>query len=927
MRALIAAASAVLLGACASQTTVAQQTPPSKNETLAPLPAFSIPYTKMVLDNGLTLIVHEDHKAPIVAVDVWYHVGSKDEKPGKTGFAHLFEHLMFNGSEHWHGEYMAPFEKVGATQMNGSTTMDRTAYFENVPTTALDMALWMESDRMGHLAGAITQKTLDEQRGVVQNEKRQDENQPFGTVWDKIQRASFPEGHPYRWQTIGSMADLNTASLDDVKQWFHDYYGAANVTLVLSGDIDPATAKAKVEKYFGDIPAGPPITRRTQWIAPRTESTRETMQDNVPNVRIYKTWNVPGTASPQVDELDLAAQVLGGGKTSRLYQRLVYQDQLADSVSVGTAQYELASMFVVKADVHPGVDPARVEKIIDEEMARFLKDGPTQQELDRVRTGVTVSLVSGAEQIGGDGGTADLLASCQVFTGDPGCVEASLKRIQTVTPEQVRATAQQWLSRGDYTLTVVPYPAYKTTGIDVDRSKGPPQVKDFPDLKFPALQHATLKNGIDVVFARRDAVPMVSMSMMFDAGYAADPVDKPGLSSFAMAMLDEGTDQYDATQIAKLQDDLGTAIGASASLDTASVGMSTLASRMDQSLALYADILRHPSFPQQDMERMRKRWLSAISREKTRPGAMALRVLPPLLYGAGHPYAIPFTGSGTAASIEGLTVDDLKAYQRDWLRPDKAKLIVVGDTTLAELLPKLNAAFGDWHNPPTPAPQKRVMPLPPTHGPRVFLMNRPGAQQSTIIAGRIGPSGTSGDDIALDMANEIFGGAFTSRLNMNLREDKHWAYGASSFLSTAQGPQPFLMYAPVQTDHTADSIKEMLKEAAGYVGKHPATDAEVQKVRDNFVRALPGEFETSGAVLGAMRDIVAFKRPDNYVQTLKQATEGVTDAQVELAAQKLVVPDQLTWVIVGDLSKIEAPIRALNIGPVSVLDEQGKVIR
>jgi zinc protease len=304
---------------------VAQSPAPSRQTTI------DMPFQRSVLPNGLTLIVHEDRKAPIVAVNVWYHVGSKNEKPGRTGFAHLFEHLMFNGTENYDKDFFGPLEQAGATDMNGTTNEDRTNYFQNVPTNALDLALWMESDRMGHLTGAISQPKLDEQRGVVQNEKRQGENEPYGKVWDFLTPKLYPANHPYSWSVIGSMEDLDAAKLDDVKDWFQNYYGAANAVVVVAGDIDAATARQKVEKYFGDIPAGPPVARQQAWVAKRTGSQRGIMQDRVPQARIYKVWNVPGWGTRDGDYLNLVSDILSTGKTSRLYKRLVYDEQVATS--------------------------------------------------------------------------------------------------------------------------------------------------------------------------------------------------------------------------------------------------------------------------------------------------------------------------------------------------------------------------------------------------------------------------------------------------------------------------------------------------------------------------------------------------------------------------------------------------------------------
>jgi zinc protease len=478
---------------------------------------INIPYEKFVLPNGLTVIVHEDHKAPIVAVNVWYHVGSKDERPGRTGFAHLFEHLMFNGSENFNDEFFRPLEPAGATKMNGSTWFDRTNYFQNVPVSAVDLTLWLESDRMGHLVGAIDQKKLDEQRGVVQNEKRQGENRPYGHVDELITRSTYPVGHPYSWDTIGSMEDLNAASLDDVKEWFRQYYGAANATLVLAGDITVADARAKVEKYFGDIPSGPTIQRQQQWVAKMVGEKRAMIQDHVPLARIYKTWNIPGSTTRDFTMLDVASDILGSGKNSRLYKRLVYKDQLAQSVSVGVGPFEIASQFQVIVTLKPGGDARQVEKVIDEEMAEFLSKGPTAEELERVKTAAYAGFVRGLERIDGSGGKSYILAESQVFGGSPDFYRTRLKWAQEATPKDIQAAAKQWLSDGVFVLNVVPTPEYTVARTGADRSKLP-ALGTPPELNLPPLQRFTLSNGLKVALAARHNAPVVDMTLIIDAG-------------------------------------------------------------------------------------------------------------------------------------------------------------------------------------------------------------------------------------------------------------------------------------------------------------------------------------------------------------------------------------------------------------------------
>jgi zinc protease len=817
-----------------------------------------IPYEEFTLDNGLRVIVHTDRKAPIVAVNVWYHVGSKDEPAGRTGFAHLFEHLMFQGSENYPGEYFEPFELVGATGMNGTTSFDRTNYFQNVPTTALDLALWMESDRMGHFLGAVDQALLDEQRGVVQNEKRQGENQPYGRVWEAVFKSLYPAGHPYSWMPIGSMEDLDAASLEDVKEWFRTWYGPNNAVLVLAGDIDAATAREKVTRYFGDIPAGPPLTRKKAWIGERSESTRELMYDRVAQPRIYRAWTVPNFGHPDVEALSLVSHVLGNSASSRLNARLLHREQLVDDVTGFLYPLEISGLFMVIATVKQGVEPAQVEAIIDEELARLLKDGPTKAELEQARNYVRGQVIRGLERVGGFGGKSDALAECAVYTGDPGCFRGMLERLEKATAADLKATGNRYLAKGDYTLTVTPFPSLSTVPSDVDRSLGVPQVEEFPDISFPALQRARLRNGVEVVLAERHEVPVVQVQLQFDAGYAADVGAKLGTASFTMAMLDQGAGRRSALELAAAIEAEGAQISTGTGLDTAQVSLSALRDRLDPSLALLADVALRPQFAEAEIERVRRQWLAGIAQEKTRPQSIAYRLLPPLLYGDGHAYAIPFTGSGTEDSIAAIGRDDLLAFQRTWLRPDNLKVLVVGATTLEEIVSLLDKHFGRWQAPDLTLPVKNLLPVERPAAPRVYLVDQPGAVQANILAGLLVNSTADDEALDFDIANGVFGGTFTSRLNMNLREDKSWSYGARSSAFSAKGQRPWIISAPVQIDRTADSILEIRRELAEFTGERPAEPDEVDKIRNNRIRGLPGSYETAPAVLGAISSIVSY---------------------------------------------------------------------
>ena len=883
----------------------------------------TIPFTRHVLDNGLTLLVHEDHKAPIVAVNVWYHVGSKNEKPGKTGFAHLFEHLMFNGSENVDTDYFQVLEPLGATDLNGTTSEDRTNYFQNVPTSALDLALWMESDRMGHLLGAIDQAKLDEQRGVVQNEKRQGENQPYGRVWLEISENTYPEGHPYSWSVIGSMEDLEAASLEDVHEWFRTYYGPNNAVLVVAGDIDAKTAIEKVETYFGAIPPGPPITKHETWIAKRTGEHRQVMQDRVPQARVYMVWNVPEWSSEDAALLDLASDVLSTGKTSRLYKRLVYDDQIATAASAFLDAREIGSQFVVIGTARPDVQIADVERALREELDRFLEEGPTAEEMRRVKTQYRAGFLRGVERVGGFGGKSDRLAQGEVFAGDPAFYRTQLRRVEDATAAEVRDAARRWLSDGLFVLEVRPFPELMASGQDADRSDLP-RVGEAPVPDFPEIRRATLSNGLEVVLAERHDLPLVDLELLVDAGYAADPADRPGLASMTMDVMDEGTTSRSSLEISEELALLGARLGTGANLDLATVSLSALKTNLERSLDLFVDVVRNPSFPEEDFERLRRQRLARIQQEKVQPTGMALRTLPPLLYGEGHAYAQPLTGSGTEASVRAMTLADLRRYHESWFHPNNATLVVAGDVTLDELVPKLESAFRGWRSADPPA--KNLARVAPPAGARVYLMDRPGAQQSMILAGQLIPPTANPDEVAFETMNTVLGGAFISRINLNLREDKHWSYGASSFAWDAAGQRPFVVFAPVQSDRTAEAMTEIRSELAAIRGPRPVTPEELAKAIDNLTLSLPGSWETIGAVGGSLARLERFGLADDWFDSYAGKVRSVTVEEATRVAREFLDPDRLVWVVVGDVATIEAPVRALGFGEVRILDPDASAV-
>lgn len=928
----------------------------AKAKAAAPAPiadlvkAVDIPYEAFTLNNGLRVIVHEDRKAPVVAVSVWYRVGSKHEPKGKTGFAHLFEHLMFNGSENAPGDFFEPLQQVGATDSNGTTSVDRTNYFETVPTGALDRALFLESDRMGHLLGAVTQEKLDNQRGVVQNEKRQGDNNPYGLLRYEIFENLFPKGHPYHHSTIGSMADLNSASLDDVKKWFTDNYGPNNAVLVLAGDVDVATAKAKVEEWFGDIPRGPEITAPQTTVPTLPAPLAKEVKDLIPTPRIYRMWAIPGLNDAEAVPLQMATAVLGGLSSSRLDNAMVRTDPVAVSVAAFAQPFEDAGILIIQADVKPGTDVAAVGKKLDEEIAKFLATGPTADELQRAAASYLGGTISGLESVGGFGGKAVTLAEGALYSNDPGYYKVELDRMAQSTPEQVAAVARKWMSRPAFSLTYTPGERTEggenrggavtagkiTAAVAPDRywnaalgDVGPdtgvgaatsiadrsqlPAVADLTALDFPAIERTKLKNGVEVIFARRTTVPTVNVAVSFDAGYAADPHSALGTQSLMLSLMDEGTTNLNSIAFAEAKERLGAQIDATANADETVFSLFALKPNLGASLSLLADYIRNPAFDAKELERVRAQQLNRLKAELNNPNAIASRLMAPMLYGADHPYGIPPSGLGDAKAVEAATRDQLAAFHGAWIRPDNARVFVVGDTTLAEVKKQLDATLGQWKAPKTAKPVKNFDIAIPAPKPRIVLFDRPKSPQSVILAGKV-LDAKGGDQLeVLRSANDIFGGNFLSRFNTNLRETKGWSYGVRSRISGETDRLSWVAVAPVQADRTGDSIKELQKDLKGFLADKGVTKEELERTINGSVRELPGSFETSADVLAGLRQIVKFGRPDNYYETLPATYEAMTTAEIDAAARKALSTDDLVYVVVGDAAVVKPQLDGLGL--------------
>lgn len=882
---------------------------------------YSIRHQKFVLDNGLTLLVHEDHSVPIVGVNIWYHVGSRNEKRGKTGFAHLFEHFFFNGSENYPHGFREAMDDLGANNRNGTTNTDRTNFFEDVPVSALERTLYLEADRMGFLEGRISKEMLERERGVVQNEKRQGENAPYGRVFSEVSGKLYPYSHPYSWSTIGSMEDLNAASLEDVKEWYKTFYGPNNAVISLAGDVTPERALELVKKYFGGIPPGPPLPRTEKWVPQLDRSIRDEMEDRVPQARVYRIYHAPAWKEAETEHLSLFAEVLSGSKSARLDRRLIYEKGLATAVGAGVNARELGSLMVVTLTVKPGVDPAEAEREMDAVIGELLDKGPTPEELRRARSRTLANFLRGIERLGGFGGRSDVLAESMTYGGAPEAYLDKLEVMAEASPADVRAAGQRWLRANSYTMLVKPFPKLAAGKTGVDR-KVLPALGGAPEVKFPEVQRATLKNGLSVMLLERHSAPIVNVTVAVDAGFASDTPERAGAASLALDLMEDGTKTRDAFRIVDELDSLGAQLSTFSQLDLSFVKVRATSENLRPTLAVLADVVLNPSFPADQFRIQKERRLAQIGQEKAQANAVAMRILPGLLYGAGHAYGMPLSGSGTEKSVEAVTREDLARWHAQWFRPGSAHVIVVGDTTMQKVLPALEEAFGSWT--PGKAPVKSIGAAARTAGGRVYLIDKPDAPQSVIVAAHLSEPGGQAEEQAIETVLRNFGGMATSRLNRNLRLDKHWSYGTQGFIGDSRGQRPFIVVAPVQTDKTKESMTEVAKEIRGVAGERPLAGEEFASIMRNMTLRLPARFETLDAVEAAALRMLNYGLPADYWSRYATDVRSLTETQLNTAAKKFIRPNEVIWIVVGDLRRVEKGVRELGFGEVIRLNADGE---
>ncbi len=883
-----------------------------------------IDFEKYTLDNGLQVILHEDHSTPLVTVNVWYHVGSKDEKPGRTGFAHLFEHMMFQGSEHQPGEYFEPIQKIGG-DANGSTSEDRTNYWENVPSNYLELAIWLEADRMGFLLPAMTQEKLDNQRDVVKNERRQGlDNQPYYRSEEYLLEALYPSNHPYSWMVIGSMEDLTNASKEDIEEFFKQYYTPNNASLCIAGDFDSVQAKKLVQKYFADIPPGPPIARLQKWVPTLEEEKRIIMEDRVSLPRVYMAWHTPPYYAPDDAELDILSSILSQGKASRLYKSLVYDKQIAQEIWSYQASNEIASTFRIVATAKPGHTLEELEKEIERQLEIIKSTPPSEEEVTEAKNSYEASFFRSIQYVGGFRGKADQLNEYNIYLGDPGYMEKDLARYRKVTPADVQRVAKTYLdAERRVVLHVVPFGEPKSKESELDRSSQPAAGLP-PSLDLPEFRKKTLSNGLQVILAENHELPLINMILVIDAGWAADPKEKPGVASLTSELQDEGTKLRNALEISRELKKIGAYVSTDSFFDASYVSLNTLRKHLDKALDIYSDVIMNPTFPVEELERKRKIYLGRIMKERMEPFTSSIKVFQKVLYDKNHPYSQPYTGSGTEASIKAITSDDLKKFYQTYHHPNNASLIVVGDITEEEIIPKLEMTFKGWKK--KDVPKVSIPDAKPIEKTKIYLVNKQEAPQSVVICGHLGIQRNSPDYYKILTMNNLLGGKFTSRLNLNLREDKGYTYGTRSMFLESKGIGPFLVIAPVHTEYTKETLVEIMKELNGIRGDKPVTDEESEDTINNLTMGYAAEFETSGQLAWKLANMVQFNLSDDTFEKYIPSVKGLTKKDMEDVARKYIYPDRSVIVIVGDVATIEPGIKELNLGEISYLDAEGNPI-
>ena len=880
----------------------------------------AITFEKHTLPNGLDVILHQDRSIPVAAVNVWYHVGSKDEEVGRTGFAHLFEHIMFRGTRHHKASHFEPLQKIGAT-LNGSTTGDRTNYWEDVPSNYLELALWLEADRMGFLLDALDQDGFDTERDVVKNERRQSyENRPYGMAQWHIQQALFPLPHPYNWMTIGSQEDLDAATLDDVKDFFRRYYSPSNASVSIAGDIDTEVALEMAHRYFADLEPGPAVRRIQRADSPLKGRVDLEMTDRVTLPRLYAVWLAPANLSGDDDAGDILRAILSDGHSSRMYRSLVYDKQIAQSASVGYYAAEIAGQFRMEVTPAAGHTLEEVEEAAEEVLASIATEPPTEEEFERAINRIEMQHYRMLARVGGFGGRADALNYFNVFTGDPDGLNTAMDGYRKVTREDVLRVHQQILDGGQVRMRVRPERGLSTATMTVDRTRQPAG-GPTPGFVPPTPQRGSLSNGMEVIVANKPGLPLVSFALLARAGATGDPSELPGLSSFTVAMMDEGTSNRTSQEISAAFEHIGSRLGADTRKELTLLTAETLDRHWRHALGLAADVARNANFPEHELERVRRERLTDLRRARDEAGFLAESNFGTLVFGSASPYA--HSNLGTDATLSSAQRSDLAARHAQALRPDRLCLLVAGDVSTEVAVAAAEEHFGDWKAPAEEAASINAGNVAAAAGPRIYLIDKPGAAQSVIRAGMPLVERGHPDYMTLSVLNYAFGGQFSARLNQNLRQDKGYSYGYNSGISWYNAPSLLSAGGSVQTAVTREAVLETIKEFADIGGSRPLTEEELNDARNGLILGYPSGFERPAQLLGQLVTLAQFNLPDGYFRTFEDRLSGVSLADTHRAGAEYLSPERLTVLVVGDREQVEEPLRELGYGLI-LLDAEGQ---
>ncbi|WP_323635115.1 pitrilysin family protein [Pectobacterium polaris] len=876
-----------------------------------------IPSTTFVLDNGLTVIVHENHDAPLVSLNLIYQVGSKDEPSGKTGFAHLFEHLMFEGSENAPGSFLENLLKAGASNLNAYTGQDRTTYHETVPVGSLDYALFMEADRMGHFYSTINQDSLDQQRRVVLNEKLQTESGPYGKLHELKLKGSFPASHPYAHTVIGEVKDLQEATLEDVQNWFRTYYSPSNAVLALSGAIDEQTAREKVTAWFGRIPPGPPLSRPAVWVPEIPENRRDVYQAKVPNGSVMLSWNIPPYGDKETVLLSIAADLFASGISSLLVKHLVYEQKIASHVVANISYATLVSQFTITVTAVPGVALDQVEQSVHEILQHFLTHGVDDETLELVKI-TALSAFANAHKTSAP--IAGLLSSSYVMLGGADRYRQIIAIIKQADIESVQQAAQHWLSRACHTLHIVPFTS-AATAVPTAGPITPPAILSPAPFQLPAVQHGRLDNGLPLVLIERHSHPNVNIELIL-------PRVKEGTQSEAALLFDllnqAGAGERDAFEFSSAARRLSASINVWRQDQTTTLSLSCRPSQLSATLPLFLDRFQHSTLTLSDFERLRGVMSDSLSGLKHNVSGMVSRLLPAVMYPQGHPYRKPSGIEGTKASLEKVTFENVQQYQSLAIQPVGGTILIVGDTTLEQIVPVLNASIGaiPWSQ-SQGAGQASDRQLSPARKNQVFVFDVPGSEQSAIAASTIIPGLEWAHEASFTMLNDVLANGFTSRINLNLRENKNWTYGAHGQLLNDVGSRIHSVQTSVQADRTAAAMQEIFDEYRALLGDRPVTADELQEVKNAALLRLQSSIEGLGGLNNMLSHLVRYQLPDDHWQHHQERISSTTVDDVNTLAKELFHPETLTWLIAGDWAVIQTSIQALALGDIHVIAGNG----